>query len=98
MLGKSKQSINYNDMQEMNRYLIIKLLMQLGICSRVELSRLSGLKQATITNIINDFIKIGLVSEIGSKNGSKGRRSVVGLMYLLQLLLKLYNMLLCMYY
>ena len=76
MLGKSKQSINYNDMQEMNRYLIIKLLMQLGICSRVELSRLSGLKQATITNIINDFIKIGLVSEIGSKNGSKGRRSI----------------------
>lgn len=76
MLGKSKQSINYNDMQEMNRYLIIKLLMQLGICSRVELSKLSGLKQATITNIINDFIKIGLVSEIGSKNGSKGRRSI----------------------
>lgn len=76
MLGKLKQSINYNDMQEMNRYLIIKLLMQLGICSRVELSRLSGLKQATITNIINDFIKIGLVSEIGSKNGSKGRRSI----------------------
>ncbi|WP_335791562.1 ROK family transcriptional regulator [Brachyspira intermedia] len=71
-----KQSINYNDMQEMNRYLIIKLLMQLGICSRVELSELSGLKQATITNIINDFIKIGLVSEIGSKNGSKGRRSI----------------------
>lgn len=76
MLGKLKQSINYNDMQEMNRYLIIKLLMQLGICSRVELSKLSGLKQATITNIINDFIKIGLVSEIGSKNGSKGRRSI----------------------
>ncbi|MEI0493589.1 ROK family transcriptional regulator [Brachyspira intermedia] len=76
MLGKLKQSINYNDMQEMNRYLIIKLLMQLGICSRVELSELSGLKQATITNIINDFIKIGLVSEIGSKNGSKGRRSI----------------------
>ena len=76
MLGKLKQSINYNDMQEMNRYLIIKLLMQLGVCSRVELSKLSGLKQATITNIINDFIKIGLVSEIGSKNGSKGRRSI----------------------
>ncbi|MEI0561058.1 ROK family transcriptional regulator [Brachyspira pilosicoli] len=76
MLGKLKQSINYNDMQEMNRYLIIKLLMQLGICSRIELSRLSGLKQATITNIINDFIKIGLVSEIGPKNGIKGRRSI----------------------
>lgn len=76
MLGKLKQSINYNDMQEMNRYLIIKLLMQLGICSRVELSKLSGLKQATITNIINDFIKIGLVSEIGPKNGIKGRRSI----------------------
>lgn len=76
MIDKFKQSINYNDMQEMNRYLIIKLLMQLGVCSRVELSKLSGLKQATITNIINDFIKIGLVSEIGSKNGIKGRRSI----------------------
>ena len=44
-------SINQERSQLINRALILNLLRQEGICSRATLSRLSGLKQATITNI-----------------------------------------------
>lgn len=47
-----------------------------GVCSRATLAHLSGLKQATITNIIAECITSGLVMETGLMSGSKGRRSI----------------------
>jgi predicted NBD/HSP70 family sugar kinase len=67
---------NSEDIQEMNRSLIIRLLQRTKTISRAELAKKTGLKQATITNIINDFIKWGLVEEIGIIEGEKGRRSI----------------------
>jgi predicted NBD/HSP70 family sugar kinase len=67
---------NSENIQEMNRSLIIRLLQRAKTISRAELAKKSGLKQATITNIINDFIKWGLVEEIGIIEGEKGRRSI----------------------
>lgn len=71
-----KKGKNLEDIQEMNRYLVIQLLRTKGICSRAELAKESGLKQATITNIVNDFIRWGLVKETGIIDGKKGRRSI----------------------
>ena len=56
---------NSEDIQEMNRSLIIRLLQRSKTISRAELAKKSGLKQATITNIINDFINWGMVEETG---------------------------------
>ena len=56
--GKNLESI-----QEMNRTLILKLLQRNRLCSRARLAKQSGLKQATITNIINDFISWDIVRE-----------------------------------
>lgn len=67
---------NSEDIQEMNRSLIIRLLQRSRTISRAELAKKSGLKQATITNIINDFINWGLVEETGIIEGQKGRRSI----------------------
>jgi predicted NBD/HSP70 family sugar kinase len=67
---------NQEDVQEMNRSLIIKLLQRSKTISRAELAKVSGLKQATITNIINHFIDWGLVEETGIIEGEKGRRSI----------------------
>ena len=53
-------SINQERSQLINRALILNLLRQEGICSRATLSRLSGLKQATITNIAAELIQCGL--------------------------------------
>ena len=69
-------SINQERSQWINRALILNLLRQEGICSRATLSRLSGLKQATLTNIAGEQIQCGLVVETGLIAGAKGRRSI----------------------
>lgn len=67
---------NQEIMQEMNRALLIRLLREEGVCARANLAKKSKLKQATVTNIINDLIAWGLVREVGYLVGNKGRRSV----------------------
>ncbi len=67
---------NQEYMQELNRALLIKLLRKEGICARTVLAKKSRLKQATVTNIINDFIDWGIVREVGFLVGNKGRRSI----------------------
>lgn len=71
-------SVGYNQekIQNMNRTLVLNLLRKEGICSRVHLAQLSQLKQATITNMVSDFIDWGLVKEVGFLTGNKGRRSI----------------------
>ena len=73
MMGSGK---NLNDIQELNRSLILRLVLKNTICSRAFLAKESGLKQATITNIINGFLDWGIVEETGTLAGSKGRRSI----------------------
>ena len=67
---------NQSNLQEMNRSLILRLLKKNNVCSRAKLAKQSGLKQATITNIINDFLNWGLVNETGIISGEKGRSSI----------------------
>lgn len=73
---KIDHGLNQGNMQEINRALLIRLLREEGVCARANLAKKSKLKQATVTNIINDFISWGLVREVGYLVGSKGRRSV----------------------
>lgn len=70
------RGVNQDSIQEMNRALIINLLREQGVCSRANLAKLSGLKKATVTYIINDFINWGCVRETGLLSGDKGRRSI----------------------
>ena len=67
---------NQENIQIYNRTLILKSLQHLQHCSRVELAKITGLKQATVGHIINDFIDMGLVEETGSFSGNKGRRTI----------------------
>jgi len=71
-----KKGKNLLDVQEMNRSLLIDLLRTKDIWTRSELSKKTGLKRATISNIINDFIDWGLVNETGILYGNKNRRSI----------------------
>lgn len=70
------RGINQDVTQEMNRSLLLKNLRREGMCSRAHLASLTGLKQATVTNIMKDFLNWGIVTEVGFLNGSKGRRSI----------------------
>ncbi len=67
---------NSLDIQESNRLSILRILAGEDVLTRAELSRRTGLKQATITNIINDFLASGVVSETGALKGNLGRRSI----------------------
>ncbi|MDX9915509.1 MAG: ROK family transcriptional regulator, partial [Sphaerochaeta sp.] len=67
---------NQDDMQQMNRVLVLSLLRKSSITTRAELAKSTGLKRATITNIISDFIQSGIVKETGFIEGEKGRRSI----------------------
>ena len=69
-------SINQEKTQVHNRALVLSLLRQEGICSRATLARLSGLKQATITNIAGELLESGVILETGLISGEKGRRSI----------------------
>lgn len=67
---------NLEAVQQMNRALILRLLQRNKVCARSQLSAQSGLKQPTITNIINDFLDWGIAEEAGFLEGQKGRRSI----------------------
>lgn len=60
----------------MNRSLVIRLLQKNKNISRIELAAATGLERATISNIINDFIKRGMVSEAGYRSGKGGHKSI----------------------
>lgn len=67
---------NLEEVKEQNLSLIIRLIQKMKVCSRSQLAEISGLKQSTITNIVNRLIECGIVRETGSFSGKKGRRSI----------------------
>ena len=72
---KQDAGSNILTVRENNLALIIRLMHRAGVCTRAQLSESTGLKQATITYIINDLTEWGLVEETGAVEGKHGRRS-----------------------
>lgn len=66
---------NSEDMRMKNRCTILEILLRTEKISRADLARLTGLNKATITNIINDFIHIGIINDIGAVVASNGRKT-----------------------
>lgn len=73
-----KEGSNLLTVRENNLALLIRLIHKKKVCSRVELSKETGLKQATITNIVNDLIRWGVVAETGLLSG-RGKRRAIGI-------------------
>lgn len=67
---------NQDSISEQNRSLVISLILQNGVCSRTQLSRQTGLKPATITNIVNELFDWGLIRESDKTAKADTRRSV----------------------
>jgi N-acetylglucosamine repressor len=82
-MGKEKKTIqprssgtNHDDLQQMNRVLVLSLMRKYPITTRADLAKMTGLERATLTNIISHFIECGIVRETGFIEGNKGRRSI----------------------
>ncbi|MHB8061412.1 MAG: ROK family transcriptional regulator [Ruminiclostridium sp.] len=70
-----KLGLNIEGIQRSNRCLVLRLMLDKNSMSRVELSKKTGLKKATITNIINEFIEMGIIEECGQVKGEHGRKT-----------------------
>lgn len=68
-LGKNSEII-----QQQNRLLVLRLIRESRVISRVSIAEITGLKQATITNIINELISKEYIKETGLIKGKNGRR------------------------
>lgn len=62
--------------QEMHYAKILRFLRRKRALSRAELSRLTGLNQSTISNMVKTLLDVSLVRETGLIEGAKGRRSI----------------------
>ena len=60
----NRSGVNISDIKENNRSLIFKHICTNDGISRIDLARKTGLTKMTISNIINDLIKVGIVSEV----------------------------------
>lgn len=67
-----RKGINSSEMQKNNRVLVFKTILEHGSITRTELASELNLQKATITNIINDFYDMKIVSVDG--DAAAGRR------------------------
>lgn len=74
LIFSQQRGSNSTDLLFYNRKLILNLIRKHSVISRIKLAELSGLKPATITIIINEFIEKNLVEDCGLINGKNGRR------------------------
>ena len=63
--------------KKINREIVLKMLYSYKPISRVDIAGKTGLTTASITKIVNEFIKIGLVKEINKVKSNQGRRPVL---------------------
>ena len=77
MYESNKLGKNLTDIQEINRSLVLNNIRSQPNCSRSQIAANTGLQQATITKIVNDLIRAGMVLETSLfKKSEKGRRSI----------------------
>ena len=74
MTNSDQLGKNSGIMQRQNRMLVLQLIRERGVTSRIELAALTGLKQATITNIVNELLEMDFIRETGLIGGNRGRR------------------------
>jgi N-acetylglucosamine repressor len=63
-------------LRDLNRSIVLNLIAAHAPISRTDLAREGNLPAATVTHIVGDFVRTGLVSETQSDESSGGRRPV----------------------
>ncbi|KUK16179.1 MAG: ROK family protein [Petrotoga mobilis] len=70
----ANKTYNIELVKERNRSLVLELLNSKGTSTRSEIADITGLTNATITNIVNELIFRDLVEEVGTVDGKLGRK------------------------
>src|SRR5262249_18406416 len=61
------------DLRSINRQKLLQLIYFHTPTTRLELSELSGLSPATVTNVVNALLNEGIVTELGAQESLGGR-------------------------
>lgn len=72
-----KKASNSKDLKVLNRLLVRDTIRRMGLIARYELAKETGLTPPTVTVIVNELIKDGIVLEVGPGESSGGRRPVM---------------------
>ena len=68
---KDKGSLNL--IREINTSIILDILKEKAPLSKYDISKLTGLSAPTVSNIVNDLVKVGFVKETGVGESIGGR-------------------------
>lgn len=63
--------------KEVNKRLVLQLIRRERAVSRADMARTLGLSPTTVSSLVNELIKEGLVLELGSGTSRRGRRPVI---------------------
>ena len=75
-MSVGQKGLSIGGVQGFNRRAILSAMLELGPCSRKDISVATGLDQATVTRAIALLIEDGIVEEVGLVKGGRGRRSI----------------------
>ena len=71
-----KQVKNVKQVKKLNRMNVLGLIKEYEVISRKDLADITGLTPPAITNIIKEFLELGLVTEEGVEESKGGRRPI----------------------
>lgn len=71
-----KKGANAETIQELNRSLILRELINNDVCNRAQIAYKTGLTQAAISKIIASLVEREIIKEVSFMTGKKGRRSI----------------------
>lgn len=72
--GMGLIGMNQQNMNGLNKYILLKNIIIHEPISRIELSRLTGLSKMTITGLVKEYMEAGVVRECGEGDSTGGRK------------------------
>jgi len=74
---RKNSGLNFIEVKKNNRSTVLEILHSLAPISRADIANLSGLTRTTVTNIINELIKVNFIEEVGRKKKKSGRKKTL---------------------
>ena len=66
------RSGSLTSLRELNRGRVIESLRELGVASRAELARATGLSPATVSTLVGELVEAGIVVDAPERTGRRG--------------------------
>lgn len=72
-----RNASNSHDLKVLNRLSVLEIIRKQGPVARYEVAKLTKLTPPTVTVIVNELLKAGIINEVGEGKSSGGRKPVM---------------------